>query len=67
MISKGKFSKGGGRKFTLAEGSPKGIRKNMGQLKDNASARNMNTGGDNAMNIMPTFEEAARKSAASGE
>lgn len=67
MISKNKFKRGGGKKFTLAEGSPKSIRKNMGSIKDTQSAQNMDSGGDNAMNIMPTFEEAARKTAAGSD
>jgi hypothetical protein len=53
-----------GKPFTMAEASPKRIRKGMGNQKDQQAAKNMNSGGDNAMNITPSFEEMARSKAA---
>lgn len=53
-----------GKPFTLSEGAPKKIRSGMGHPKDNQAAYNADQGGDNAMNITPSFEEMARQKAA---
>ena len=64
MISGNKPPKPPGNPFTLAEPSPKDVRKKVGSLKDTQASRNSGTGGDNASNITPSFEETARSQAA---
>jgi hypothetical protein len=48
----------------MSEGAPKEIRKHLGHTKDRQAAINSGTGGDNAMNLTPSFEETARSKAA---
>jgi hypothetical protein len=57
------IKKNGGKPFALGEGAPEKIRKDFGHSKDNLAAK-AGTGGDNAMNITPSFEEVARSEAA---
>jgi hypothetical protein len=58
------IKKNGGKPFTVAEGKPERIRREVGHHKDNQAAQNSGFGGDNAMNITPSFEEVARSEAA---
>jgi hypothetical protein len=48
----------------MSEADPKKIRRGIGHQKDSQAAKNSGTGGDNAMNLTPSFEETARSKAA---